>query len=95
MTRILVVEDEGITAQNIARKLERAGYTISAVVTSGEDAIETTKELHPDLVLMDIGLAGEMDGIAAAEQIRHEFDIPVIYLTAYTILQMLSNRSRH
>ncbi|MBP2046039.1 ATP-binding response regulator [Methanobacterium aggregans] len=82
--KILVVEDERITAEDIKSGLEFAGYTVPAIVSSGEDAIKKAGELKPDLVLMDIKLKGEMDGIEAAGQIRVLYDIPVIYLTAYS-----------
>jgi DNA-binding NarL/FixJ family response regulator len=81
--RILVVEDERIVALDIARKLEKLGYDISAMVSSGKAALERVQRDHPDLVLMDIVLKGEMDGIQAAAQIQSTFDIPVVYLTAY------------
>lgn len=80
--RILICEDEGIVAKDIQNRLKKMGYTVSAVVDSGEKAIKTTGEISPDLVLMDIRLKGEMDGIEAAEKIHNNFDIPVIYLTA-------------
>ena len=81
---ILVVEDERITAEDIKGGLQNAGYTVPAIVDSGEDAIKKTEEFKPDLVIMDIKLKGEMDGIEAAGQIRRLYDIPVIYLTAYS-----------
>ncbi len=80
--RILICEDEGIVAKDIQNRLNKMGYTVSAVVDSGEKAIKITGELSPDLVLMDIRLKGEMDGIEAAEKIYNNFEIPVIYLTA-------------
>ncbi len=82
--KILVVEDERITAEDIKNGLISLGYKVPAVVYSGEDAIKKAGEIHPDLVLMDIRLEGEMDGIDAAEQIRERLGIPVIYLTAYS-----------
>jgi PAS domain S-box-containing protein len=81
--QILIVEDEGIIAKDIQNTLIRLGYTVTAVASSGEEAIEKTAETAPDLVLMDIVLEGYMDGVEAAEQIRNRFDIPVIYLTAH------------
>ena len=83
-TKILIVEDERITAEDMKEALEDVGYEVSDMVSSGEEAIIKAKELRPDLVLMDIMLEGEMDGIEAAEQIRERFGIPVIYLTAYS-----------
>jgi two-component system cell cycle sensor histidine kinase/response regulator CckA len=82
--QILVVEDEGIVAEDIQRSLENLGYIVSAVVSSGEGAIIKAEENRPDLILMDIVLKGEMDGIETANQIRSRFNIPIIYITAYT-----------
>ena len=81
---ILIVEDERIVAMDIQNSLEKLGYTIAGFADWAEDAIKKADELHPDLVLMDISLKGEMDGIEAANQIRTKFDIPVIFLTAFT-----------
>lgn len=82
--KILVVEDERITAQDIKRSLEKTGYIVPAIVSTGEDAIKFSEKYKPDLVLMDIVLDGKVDGIEAAETIRTKFAIPVIYLTAYS-----------
>ncbi len=79
--QILVVEGETGVAKSIRNKLKRLGYTVPALVFSGAEAIKKAEEMQPDLVLMDIKLPGEMNGIAAAEQIRARFDIPVVYLT--------------
>jgi len=81
--RIIVVEDQGIVALDIRDSLRRLGYRVPAMVTSGEAAIEQAERLQPDLVLMDIMLEAEIDGIAAAEQIRSRLNIPVIFVTAY------------
>ena len=82
-TQILVVEDEGIVAKDIENTLKKLGYAVPAIAFSGEEAIKKAAETLPDLVLMDIVLEGDMDGVEAAEQIRDRFDIPVVYLTAY------------
>ncbi|HEX9925795.1 MAG TPA: response regulator [Anaerolineae bacterium] len=82
-TRILVVEDESIVAMDIKSQLKRLGYDVPAMASSADSAIEKALEHRPDLVLMDIKLKGEKDGITAADYIRTHFDIPVIYLTAY------------
>ncbi|MBI5679478.1 MAG: response regulator [Methanobacterium sp.] len=82
--RILVVEDERITAEDIKDSLINLGYEVSDLVSSGEEAVRKVEELQPDLILMDIRLEGEMDGIEAADKIREKYDIPVIYLTAYS-----------
>ena len=83
-SRILIVEDENIVAMDIQKRLERLGYGVAVIASSGEEAVEAVGWLAPDLVLMDIKLRGDMDGTQAAEQIRDRFNIPVIYLTAYT-----------
>jgi putative two-component system response regulator len=70
------------------------GYEVCAVATTGEDAIKKVEESIPDLILMDIKLAGEMDGIATAKEIRSRFDIPVIYLTAHASKEYL-NRAKN
>ena len=82
--RILIVEDEIITARDIKESLTDLGYKVVAMVTSGEDAIKKVEEENPDLVLMDIMLNGEMDGIETAKQIHSHSNIPVVYLTAYS-----------
>ncbi len=81
--KILVVEDEGLVAKSIQSMLTNMGYEVPDVALSGEKAIKKAGEIRPDLILMDIKLKGEMDGIEAAEIIHDRFDIPVVYLTAY------------
>ena len=81
--QILVVEDEGIVAKGIEAMLKKLGYDVPAVVSSGTEAIKKAVETHPDLVLMDIVLEGDIDGIEAAAQINSRFDIPVVFLTAH------------
>jgi PAS domain S-box-containing protein len=81
--QILVVEDESTIAITIQDTLKIFGYTVPAIVGSGEEAIQKVAEVQPDLVLMDIRLEGSMDGVEAAEKIRSDFNIPVVYLTAY------------
>lgn len=82
-SKILIVEDEGIEALDIQSRLINLGYPAPEIAYSGEEAILKAKEICPDLVLMDIMLNGEIDGIAAAEQIHDRLDVPVVYLTAY------------
>lgn len=81
---ILIVEDEHIVAMDIQNSLEHNGYQIVGRADRGEDAIKKAGELRPSLILMDINLKGEMDGIEAATQIRGQFDIPIIFLTAFS-----------
>ncbi|HWQ47491.1 MAG TPA: response regulator [Methanosarcina sp.] len=82
--RILVVEDEHIVAMGIKKMLKNLGYTVTGVASSGEDAISKAESTFPDVVLMDIMLKGDMDGVEAAREIRERFDVPVVYLTAYS-----------
>ncbi len=87
--KILVVEDEWIIANAIQISLQKLGYDVPAVVSSGEEAIKKTDELEPNLILMDIVLQGDMDGIEVAEHIRAKYNIPVVYLTAYADEEIL------
>lgn len=84
MIRILVVEDERIIALNLKESIESLGYTVPAIAASGEMAVEKAIEIRPDLVLMDIRLKGEMDGIEAAQKIWEWLQIPVIYVTGHS-----------
>lgn len=81
-SKILIVEDELIVAKSIARNLEKFNYQVVGMAISGEEAISLVETKHPDLILMDIFLQGEIDGIQAANQIWNSYKIPVIYLTA-------------
>ncbi|MDP3034030.1 MAG: response regulator [Methanobacteriaceae archaeon] len=81
MARIIIVEDEGIGAMDLKYTLESMGHEVVYIASRGEEAIEKSLELLPDLVLMDIILKGDIDGITAAEELRKS-DIPFIYLTA-------------
>ena len=78
--KILVVEDAGSITSDIRNRLKVLGYPSPATASSGAEAIKKVAKYHPDLVLIDIQLKGEMDGIKAAKQIHDLFDIPVVYL---------------
>jgi two-component system response regulator LytT len=80
---ILVTEDESIVRKDIERSLKKLGYNVVGSADTGEKAIELAAELKPDLALMDIMLKGDMTGIEAAERIKEDSDIPIIFLTAY------------
>jgi CheY-like chemotaxis protein len=81
--RILIVEDERLIALDLQRGLARLGYTVVALAASGLEAIQKALALHPDVVLMDIRLQGDMDGVEAAQQIHASAAIPVVFMTAY------------
>ncbi|HEX9117923.1 MAG TPA: ATP-binding protein [Anaerolineae bacterium] len=81
--RILVVEDDIVTARAVQHQLRALGYQVAAVVATGEEAVAAVEHAHPDLILMDIVLSGPLDGIEAAGLIQQRVDVPVIYLTAY------------
>ena len=87
--QILVVEDDSDVVGYIEHLLKSLGYGVCAVVSSGKAAIQKAAEAQPDLVLIDMMLAGDMDGIAVAEQMRARFNIPVVYLTAYVDQRLL------
>jgi two-component system response regulator LytT len=80
---ILVTEDESIVRKDIERSLKKLGYNVVGSADTGEKAVELAITLKPDIALMDIFLKGEMTGIEAAERIKKEIDIPIIFLTAY------------
>ena len=92
--KILVTEDESIVALDLKNTLERLGYSVPAIASSGAESIKLAGETHPDFVLMDINLIGGMDGIEAAEQIRDRFDIPVIFLTAFADDRMVERAQK-
>jgi PAS domain S-box-containing protein len=82
--RILVVEDNAIVAYDLQDRLHEMGYETCGILFSGQDAVDRVPALKPDLVLMDIKLQGEMDGVEAAGQIRAERDVPIVYLTGHS-----------
>ena len=81
--KILIVEDEAIIAMEVENQLQSLGYEVTSIVDTGEKAIHKAETDKPDLILMDIRIKGEMDGIDTAEEIRNRFGIPVIFSTAY------------
>ncbi|MFW6137435.1 MAG: response regulator [Candidatus Aminicenantaceae bacterium] len=83
-TKVLVVEDEVIVAQYIRMELEASGYEVCGFVATGEEAIQKAKQELPDLILMDIHLAGRTDGIEAAQKILEHRKIPIIFMTGYS-----------
>ncbi len=89
--KILIVEDNMIIAIDIKEKIKNFGYTVPAIVSSGEQALIKTEELKPDLVIMDIGLKGKMNGIETGKKIREDFNIPVIYITGNSSLHREAN----
>ena len=92
--KIIIVEDESITAFDLQVRLEGMGYTVPAIASTGDDAIRTAEAHQPDLMLMDIRIRGERDGIEVAQEIRERFDIPIIYLTAFADDATI-DRARH
>ncbi|HEY3361467.1 MAG TPA: response regulator [Methanosarcina sp.] len=89
-----MVEDEHIVAMGIKRMLKSLGYTVTGVASSGEDAVSKAESTFPDVVLMDIMLKGDMDGVEAAKKTRERFDVPVVYLTAYSDNKILERAKR-
>jgi len=82
--KIMVVEDEWVVADQLCRELKDLGYTVCVTASTGDEAIRRAEAERPDLILMDIVLKGKMDGIEAADRIKSQFNIPVLYLTAHT-----------
>ena len=79
--KILIAEDESIIALNLRTVLVREGYEVVATVSSGQEAFTAAIALQPDIILIDIDLAGDTDGITTATRIREQLDVPIIYLT--------------
>ncbi len=90
---ILIVEDEAVVAADLAGKLQRAGYRSVGIAADGDEAVATAKATAPDLVLMDIRLGGDTDGIETAERIRAFRNIPIVYLTAHSDTDTLRRAS--
>jgi len=83
-SRILIVEDERITSDHLRRLLKRLGYDVVGIGSNGTEALTLLKKAHPDLLLVDVGLPGELDGIQIAQKAREIHDVPVIFLTAFS-----------
>ncbi|MBI5680046.1 MAG: response regulator [Methanobacterium sp.] len=81
---VLVVEDERVVAMDIVSRLENMGYEVPKPASTGKDAIKLALEVKPDIILMDIVIKGSIDGIEAAKRINNLFDIPIIFVTAYS-----------
>ncbi len=92
--RILVVEDEGAVGRDIQKTLIRFGYSVGDIARTGSEALEMVRRIDPDLVIMDIRLAGAMDGIETAESIRSSYGKPIIYLTALADEDTIARASR-
>jgi DNA-binding NarL/FixJ family response regulator len=80
-SKILIVEDECIVATDLKQRLENMGHEIVGIEVDGESAIETALETEPDIIIMDITLKGDIDGIETAQKIHNKNDIPIIYLS--------------
>jgi CheY-like chemotaxis protein len=82
--RVLIVEDEILIAEELSERLSRLGFSVIAAVDSAEEGVTIATTERPDLVLMDIRLTGEKDGVQAAAEIRQQVDVPIVYITAYS-----------
>lgn len=89
--RILIVEDESIIAMSLRAILKLSGYDVCEVVSTGEQAVKNVEEEKPDLVIMDIVLAGKKNGVDAAKEIRSRYDIPIIFITGFYDEDMLKD----
>ena len=82
--RALIVEDETLIAEELKERLSRLGFSVIAAVATADEGIAIATREHPDLVLMDIRLKGDKDGVQAAREIREQVDVPIVYLTAHS-----------
>lgn len=87
--KVLIVEDESVVALDIRRRLESLGYHVVGCATSGNRALEIIKSEPPDVILMDIKLKGDIDGLDTARLVRNQWDIPVVYVTAYADMETI------
>jgi two-component system, cell cycle sensor histidine kinase and response regulator CckA len=85
-TRILIVEDEQIVAEDLSIKLRLMGHDVVGSAASGEEGLRLATSLHPDLILMDVRLQGAMNGAEAARRIQEVMDIPIVYVSAFSEL---------
>ena len=88
--KILIVEDARITAEDLRDILTELGYTVTGIVSTGADAIREAGRVSPDLVMMDIHIKGDMDGVVAARTIREPYAISVVYSTAHADSETLA-----
>lgn len=93
-TKIFIVEDETLIAMELEDRLIHLGYTVCGHTSRGEDAVAKANELLPDLILMDIHLSGQMNGIEAAALIHERHDIPVVFLSAFADNELLGHAAR-
>jgi CheY-like chemotaxis protein len=93
-SKVLIVEDEAITAKCLRMDLEESGIETLAPVARGEDAIRVALAENPSLILMDIRLAGEMDGIKTAQEIRERQDIPIVFMTGFLTASVKEHASK-
>jgi AmiR/NasT family two-component response regulator len=88
--RVFVVEDEAVIALDLGERLAALGYAVCGTAARGEAAVRQIAKLRPDIVLMDIKLAGSMDGIEVAHQLHDHYDVPVVYLSAFADAQLIA-----
>jgi CheY-like chemotaxis protein len=84
---ILIVEDENIIAKDIEQSLRQLGYGVCGAVGTGDEAVSAALELRPDLILMDIHLRGDVDGVEAARRISTQLAVPIVFLTAFAVVR--------
>lgn len=92
--KVLIVEDEGITSLELENKLRKWGYNPVGVAISGKEAMQMARNLEPDLLIMDIRLQGDEDGVEVAEQILNEMEISLIYITAHSTDLMIEKAKK-
>ncbi|MCK7499161.1 MAG: diguanylate cyclase [Comamonadaceae bacterium] len=93
-TRVFLVEDEAVIAMDLCERLTALGYEVCGSAAQGETAVQGIAELRPALVLMDVNLAGSMDGVEVAQQLRERYDVPVVFLTAYSDPELIARVSQ-
>ena len=94
MHKILLVDDDFVFKMDLDRSLASMGYHVVGLAESGEESVQMARDLHPDLILMDILMPGSMDGISAAEKIRQESDVAIVFITGHSDPQTIERAKR-
>jgi CheY-like chemotaxis protein len=94
MKKILIVDDDATVSMGLEELLKSIGHDVVGMASSGREAVEMAKKLNPDLILMDVVMPGELDGIDAADKIRSDLNIPVIFVSGHAKEQLV-NRAKH
>lgn len=86
--RVLIVEDNAIISAHLGKMLERFGYEVPAILASGEEAIQSVEKVQPDVILMDVRLRGDLNGVETGQEIYERLGIPIVFLSAFSFTSL-------